>query len=63
VGRILFVPLYFLFAGDILVREWRSGNLHKTFAEIARKPPRTNMLEFLAVVLASIALTMTMASL
>jgi hypothetical protein len=63
VGRSLFVLLYFVLAGDVFIREWRSGYLHKTFAEIARNPPRTDPLEFLAIALGTIALTMTMSSL
>ena len=59
-GRFLFVLLYFVLAGDVLVREWRSGHLHKTLAEIARNPPRTNPWESWALFLGSIALVMSL---
>ena len=62
-GWFLFVPLYLVLAGDLFVREWRSGHLHKTLAEIARNPPRTSALEFLAIVLGSVAVTMALSSL
>ena len=55
VGGLLLAPLYTAMAVDTSIQTSRSGNLHKTFGEIAQNPPRSGALDTLAHALGFIA--------